>query len=291
MNKLKSMQIFIAAVELGSFTKTAQQHGITPTMVGKHIKALEKELGTRLLLRTTRKQSLTETGNIYFTKCKKILGELSLLENQLQVIESKPKGLVRINAPITLSNQVLSPILADFLVQYPDIDLEVIGDNQRIDPIKSQYDLLIRIGELEDSELIAREIGHYQMLYCASPTYIQQYGSPVTLQELSHHTCLGFLYQQQALSAEHNMQDHHCRLLSNSGQMLVNLALAGAGIVLQPKILVNELLKQGALVQVLHQQSPKPEPIHLLYPHKQIPLKVKTLVNFILNRGAFDKIN
>ena len=286
MNKLKSMQIFIAAVELGSFSKVAQLQQITPTMVGKHIKALENELGTRLLLRTTRRQSMTETGRVYFTKCKQLLGELTLLENQLQVIECQPKGLVRINAPTTLSTQVLSYILPEFLDSYPEIDIEIISDNQKIDPINSNYDLTIRIGELKDSDLIARKLGEYKMLYCAAPSYLNKRGHPQSIGDLSQHDCLGFLYQQDGQQIRHNMEGNHCRLSSNSGQVLLNLALSRAGIILQPKLLLADLLKQGQLVEVLPHQTPRAEPIHILYPHKQIPLKVKTLIDFIVNRSG-----
>lgn len=280
------MQIFITAVEQGSFAKAAGQYQITPTMVGKHIKMLEAELGTRLLLRTTRKQSLTETGQVYFSKCKQLLGELTLLENQLQAIECKPKGLVKINAPSTLSTQVLSQILAEFLQTYPEIDIELISDNQKIDPISAHYDLLIRVGALQDSDLIARKLGEYKMLYCAAPSYLHEQGTPQQIDELYRHNCLGFLYQKNGQQTKHNMGEHDCRLSSNSGQVLVNLALSGAGIILQPKLLLADLLKEGLLVEVLQQHSPAPEPIHLLYPHKNTPLKVKTLIDFILNKSS-----
>jgi len=184
MNKLQSMQVFVYVAQHGSFTNAAVNFAVTPTMIGKHIKYLEEHLGTKLLNRTTRKQSLTEAGQIYYLECERILDDIAEAENSLQRLENKPKGTVRINASVTFGNIILAPIIADFLQQYPDINIELMLDNRLVDPLHEQFDLVIRIGELANSSLIARKIADYQMVFCASPDYLDKHQSPESLSDL-----------------------------------------------------------------------------------------------------------
>ncbi len=278
MDKLKSMQVFIDIVELGSITHAALRHQISATMAGKHLKSLEAELKLPLLTRTTRKLSLTETGHLYYQSCKQIQQTLDQTENQLQQLQHKPTGSIKINAPITFSEQVLAPILPRFIAQYPDINLTIRCDNNRVVLIEADADILIRIGELEDSNLYACYLGEYQMIYAASPSYINQNAAPTSLKQLTHHRCLGFLYDQSKSS-----QFNACSmpLQSNSGQLLLQTALAGSGIVLQPKILLQSSLDSGRLVQLLTDKSPQTKPIHAIYKHKPLSVKHKALIDFI----------
>ena len=221
MDKLKSMQVFVYVAQHGSFATAAVNFSVTATMIGKHIKYLEAYLGTKLLNRTTRRQSLTEAGQIYYLECTRILDDIADAENSLQRLENNPKGTVRINSPVTFGNIVLAPILADFLLQYPDINIELILDNGLIDPLHEQVDVIIRIGELANSSLIARKIADYQMVFCASPQYLAQHKTPETLSDLINHQCLGFSYDHiQANIAlrinTHAFDRQHTRLTSNT---------------------------------------------------------------------------
>ena len=287
MDKLKSMQVFVYVAQHGSFATAAVNFSVTATMIGKHIKYLEAYLGTKLLNRTTRRQSLTEAGQIYYLECTRILDDIADAENSLQRLENNPKGTVRINSPVTFGNIVLAPILADFLLQYPDINIELILDNGLIDPLHEQVDVVIRIGELANSSLIARKIADYQMVFCASPQYLAQHKTPETLSDLINHQCLGFSYDHiQANIAlrinTHAFDRQHTRLTSNSGQALKVAALKGTGILLQPLLLLQEEFANGKLIEILKDHIPPAMPVNVLYKSKTPSLKIRTMIEFIL---------
>ena len=287
MDKLKSMQVFVYVAQHGSFATAAVNFSVTATMIGKHIKYLEAYLGTKLLNRTTRRQSLTEAGQIYYLECTRILDDIADAENSLQRLENNPKGTVRINSPVTFGNIVLAPILADFLLQYPDINIELILDNGLIDPLHEQVDVIIRIGELANSSLIARKIADYQMVFCASPQYLAQHKTPETLSDLINHQCLGFSYDHiQANIAlrinTHAFDRQHTRLTSNSGQALKVAALKGTGILLQPLLLLKEEFANGELIEILKEHIPPAMPVNVLYKSKTPSLKIRTMIEFIL---------
>ncbi len=281
------MQALVAVVDSGSFSKAAVRLSITATMVGKHINALESVLSVRLLNRTTRKQSLTEAGEQYYFECKRLLMEIAEAENSLQQFNHAPKGKIRINSPVTYGHQVLAPILADFLQTYSQMNIELILDNGFIDPLHDPFDLVIRIGNLADSSLIARKLGEYDMIFCASPSYLKQAGIPESIDALLSHSCLGFHYGDvhvnQAVRYETLAFDKsHTRLTSNSGLALKVAAMAGAGIVLQPRLLLADSIKTGELIEVLIGSAPKPLPINLLYKSATQPLKIRTFIDFLL---------
>jgi len=287
MDRLKSMQVFVYVAQHGSFATAAINFAVTATMVGKHIKYLEEHLGTKLLNRTTRRQSLTEAGQIYYLECTRILDDIAEAENSLQRLENKPKGTVRINSPVTFGNIVLAPILADFLKQYPDINIELMLDNRLIDPLHEQVDIVIRIGELVNSSLIARKIANYQMVFCASPQYLDQYTVPESLNDLVSHQCLGFSYDhiQANIALRINTQAfdrYHTRLTSNSGQALKVAALKGTGILLQPLLLLQDEFSSGELIEILKDHTPPAMPVNVLYKSKTPSLKIRTMIEFIL---------
>ncbi len=281
------MQVFVYVAQHGSFSSAAVNFAVTATMIGKHIKFLEQHLGTKLLNRTTRRQSLTEAGQIYYLECKRILDDIAEAENSLQRLENKPKGTVRINSPVTFGNIVLAPIIADFLQHYPDINIELILENSLIDPLHEQVDVVIRIGDLASSSLIARQIALYEMVFCASPEYLANYQQPQSLSDLVTHQCLGFSYDhiQANLALRIDTQafdKQHTRLTSNSGQALKVAALKGTGVLLQPRLLLDGELAQGDLIEILSDHVPPPMPVHVLYKSKALPLKTRTMIEFIL---------
>ena len=287
MDKLKSMQVFVYVVQHGSFSGAATSFAVTSTMIGKHIKFLETHLGTKLINRTTRRQSLTETGQLYYLECRRILDDIAEAENSLQTLENKPKGKVRINSPVTFGNIVLAPIVADFLQQYPDINIELTLDNDLIDPLHEPVDVVIRIGGLASSSLIARQIAVYEMVFCASPDYLAKHQIPLSLTDLTDHQCLGFSYGdvQASLALQIDTQafdKQHSRLTSNSGQALKVATLKGAGILLQPRLLLSEDLVRGELIEILSDQVPTPSPINLMYKSKALSLKTRVFIEFVM---------
>ena len=280
MDKLTSMKVFVYVVEQGSFRSAANHFNLSATMISKHVHSLETGLNSQLIHRTTRKQSLTDSGQLYYRECKRILEDISNAENLIQTLENQPQGTVKINCPVTYGNKVLAPIVAKFLAHHPTINVELMLNNDLVDPYSSDIDLMVRIGDLSDSSLVARYLGDYEMCYCAAPDYLNQHAEIKVLEDLAQHPSLGFGYSSQAPHATSNKE--RVRLMSNNGNVLRYAALQGVGVLLQPTILVSEEIERGALLEILAGMAPLPKPIHLLYKTKQLSLKNRTFVEFLL---------
>jgi len=194
MGKLAGMEMFVKVVECGSFTAAADISDISPTMVAKYIKTIEKRLGARLLHRTTRRQYLTEVGKLYYERCKHALAEIELAEASASELQSSPRGVVRLVAPVSFGNQILTPLLMEYLFQYPDVKVELTLDNHVPDLINDGYDLGVHIGEINSTNLVARALQPYRRILAASPSYLSTYGQPFHPEELSAHSCLGLSY-------------------------------------------------------------------------------------------------
>ncbi|MGB7997220.1 MAG: LysR family transcriptional regulator [Photobacterium halotolerans] len=292
MDKLTSMKVFAYVVEHGSFRRAAHHFAISPTMVGKHVSFLEQSLGTQLIYRTTRKQSLTEAGKLYYQECHRITEDIANAENLIHTLINRPRGTVKVNCPVTYGQIILAPIVAAFLAEYPEINVELILDNRLVDPFQTDADVIVRIGELVDSSLVARYLGDYQMTYCAAPSYLEKNGPIHSLDDLSHHICLGFQYHQgesqQVINLPSNTLSHsNTRLTSNNGDVLKFASIQGAGVLLQPKMLVEHEIESGRLVEILKDAVPEARPINLLYRSKHLSLKNRTFVDFLLDASAF----
>lgn len=289
MDKLKSMQVFVFVVENGSFRNAANHFDMSATMVGKHIQFLEKSLDSCLLHRTTRKQSLTASGQIYYQECKRIIEDIQHAENRIQMLENTPMGMIKVNSPVTLGSELLAPIVASFLQLHTSLDVEMILDNSLVDPFQSDADVFLRIGELHNSSLIARKLGDYNMRFCASPSYLEKHGKPVNLDDLKAHACLGFVYSQgQTMPSSKLNSDafnkRNTRLASNNGHALKAAALHGAGVILQPDILVRNEIANGRLVEVLTGFTPVPKPIHLVFRSRELSIKNRTFIDFAVEK-------
>ena len=288
MDQLKSMEVFAYVVETGSFSAAAKQMHISAPMVGKHIRLLEEHLSVRLLTKTTRQQQVTEIGQQYYEHCKSVLGEVAAVEARLEVLGSTPRGLLRLNAPVTFGSLCLAPALAAFLEQYPNIQVDLALSDRVTDLLANGYDAVIRIGEVVDLSLTARPMQPYRMVLCASPSFLEKAGSPRTPEDLKQTQCLNFSlwnYQRDWGLANIAAGLPPGRFRSNSGQALRMIALEGAGIILQPELLLKDDLKQGRLVPVLEAFAPPMMPMNLLYVrgHHMAP-KLRTFINFVLDR-------
>lgn len=292
MDRLLSMEVFVAVVELGSLTAAAARHDMSPGMAAKHIKGLETRLGLRLMNRTTRRQSLTEAGQAYFARCKVILSDIRDAEQGAEAMLAAPRGHLRITSTVTFGSFALAPAIADYLSEYPDVSVDLALSDAVEDVVASRYDLAVRIGEPADSGLVARRIGRYQMIICAAPAYLERHGTPQTAGDLARHQCLDFSYWNRRASWLLNSEAGGAaypagRFVSNNGQALRQAALAGFGIVLQPELLLAEDVRAGRLVPILQAVWPAPRPISLLYPkdRKALP-KLTTFVDFMVKRFA-----
>lgn len=277
MDRLRAMETFVAVVEGGNFTEAAQQLDISAVMVGKYVRELEERLGARLLERTTRRQSLTDAGRVFYEDAKRALEYMRIAETSVEQLRASPSGTLRISAPITFGACVIAPLAATFRQLYPLVRVELELSNRNVDLIDEGFDLAIRIGELGDADLVAKPLTMYHMVICASPGYLAQYGRPETPQDLSAHLCLSHTVWNSRSGWKLEDGDSP-RLVTesvftcNDGNALRMAAIAGAGLLLQPEVLVAHDLANGTLVPVLQTYLPKPHPVHIVYRHDRRPL-------------------
>ncbi|WP_038177217.1 MULTISPECIES: LysR family transcriptional regulator [Vibrio] len=281
---------FVAVVETQSFTAAAEKLSTSVANISRRITALEAKLAVKLLLRTTRKVSVTEVGETYYQHCKPLVEGLMLAELAVTQLQATPTGKIKMTAPVTFGEQVLAPLMHRFLLQHPQIELDLVLSNQRMDLVQEGYDLAIRLGKLEDSSMMARKLLERHVFVCASPGYLSRCGEPYTLSELKQHQCLrgSTKYWRFDDNGAERLIHVEGRLQCNSGYALVDAALKGLGIVQLPDYYVQPYLEAGDLVEVLTPYRGNQEGIWALYPqNRMLTSKVRTLIDYLstaLNR-------
>lgn len=291
MDRITSMTVFVRVAELGGFAAAADELDISATMVGKHIKALEDRLGSRLLNRTTRRQHLSEVGRLYYERCKSLLSDLAAAEASADELRAAPRGTLRVTTVVSFGTRVLAPAIGEFLRRYPEVQMDLSLNDRVVDLVEEGFDAAIRTGPLADSGLVARPLAPYRMLICASPGYLAARGTPRKPQDLAAHECLNFsLWPMRSRwrlldrSGEHNVAVNG-RLRINNGEALRFAALAGAGIVLQPEMLLADDVRAGRLLPLLPRFEVPSRPLHLVYPHDRRPTpKLQRFVEFVLEK-------
>ncbi len=268
MDRFASMAAFVRASEAGSFAAAANALGISPQMVAKHVALLEDRLGARLLNRTTRRQSLTEIGRAYFERCKLVLAEADAADCLVQDARVAPRGLLRINAPVTFGTQTLMPVVARYLRQHSAVEIDLVLSDRFVDLIEDGYEAVFRAGPLTDSSLIARMLAPFRIVACASPAYLRERGTPVVPADLAGHECLarpgvsGWQFMESGRTHEVRIRN---RLRLNDAKALLSAALESLGIVLIAEALARDALSSGQLVPILHGFEPPSRPMHLLF--------------------------
>lgn len=292
MDKLRSMEVFVAVVDTGSFTAAAERFKISAVMVGKHIRSLEERLGAALLARTTRRQSLTEIGRHYADQCRAILAQVQAAESGAEALRGTPRGQLKISAPVSFGAEWLSPAIAAYLEQYPDISVELSLNDRMVDLVEEGFDAAIRIGVLGDSTMIARPLRSYSMVICAAPSYLARRGMPLVPSDLAQHECLDFTgWSAQGRWRLKGEKDGRAfppaRLRSNSTHALRMAALQGFGITMQAELILSRDIAEGRLVPILRDHVPAARPMHLLYSRDRQPTpKLTTFIDFILTHFA-----
>jgi DNA-binding transcriptional LysR family regulator len=288
MSQLEAIEYFVWTVEAGSFAAAARRLGVTPSAVSRKVARLEKELGVPLLARTTRSLSLTHDGHAFHARCVRIIEELSEARDALARVRKKPSGLLRIDAPFALGRVVVAPRLTEFFKRYPDIDVALTLRDVLVDPFVEGSDVLIRIGALRDSSLIARRLGESRVVVCGSPAYLRKHGTPKTPADLANHECLAYLGPEGPRSWRFLSGDQLIEvspkgtLQVNDADVLALHARAGRGLVLLFDFLIAEDLEHGKLVTVLDAYAPPAWPIHAVYPkNRQLVPKVSVLLDFL----------
>lgn len=282
--KWEGISEFVQVAESESFTRASHQLGISTAQVSRQISALEKRLKVKLLYRTTRKVSLTQEGNTFYQHCRGVLDGLEAAENAVSQLQERPRGKIKLTAPVTYGERILAPLLNDFLIQYPDIEINAYFSNRQIDLVEDGYDIAIRLGKLEDSALIARRLGNRSNYLCASPDYLERHGTPHSLSELKQHQCLlGTLdhWRFQHMGNEKNIRLKG-RLRYNSGEALLDAALKGMGIVQLPDYYLKDHLANGKLHALLEEHQDHSEGVWGLYPqNRYLSPRVRALIDYL----------
>lgn len=253
---LDEMQAFTQVVDTGSITAAADQSGQTVSALSRALARLEEKLGVTLMRRTTRRLELTEEGQVFLTQARKIISAVEEAEEQMEIRRKKPAGLLRVNAASPFMLHVLVPLVRDFRVRYPDIDLELNTNDQIIDLLEHRTDIAIRIGPLSDSSLHARPLMTNRLRILASPSYLREMGEPNAPADLPSHRLIGFS-RPESLNAWplRNAQGDRLvitpQVLASSGETLRQLALAGEGIVCLADFMTKADRLNGNLVQIL----------------------------------------
>lgn len=268
MDRLASMTAFVCASDLGSFAAAAEVLRMSPQMVAKHVAFLEARLGSRLLNRTTRRQSLTEIGRAYYERCKIVLAEVDAADTVAQEARAVPRGLLRVNAPVTFGTQRLVPFVVSYLRRYPEVEVDLVLTDRLVDLVEETYEIAFRVGALADSSLISRSLSPFCTAACASPAYLEERGIPQTPADLAHHECLARTATAEWRFAKDG-QPHHvrvqARLRLNDAKAMLPAALAGHGIVVISEDLVRDAVATGHLVRVLPDYETPSLPMHIVF--------------------------
>ncbi|WNZ77603.1 LysR family transcriptional regulator [Pseudomonas sp. P105] len=296
MDLFQAMTVYVKVVETGSLTAAAQACEMSTTMVGNHLRALEERLGVRLINRTTRRQRLTEFGFSYYQRCLEVLGLVADSERLAEQTQGEPTGTLRITAPLTFGTERLAPALAEFSRLHPQLKLDVVLTNQRLDLLDHGFDVAIRLGPI-DPKLIARPLMDYTLTICASRAYLARRGTPQKPADLEQHDCLSFAYSagdEWRFAQDHwpiNGPEGEIKvpvtgpMLINSSSGLHRAALAGMGVVMLPDALVAQDLEEGHLVALLQDYQLPHRPMSLMYAQDRYRLpKLRSFVEFAMQQ-------
>ena len=292
MNPFEDMRLFCQVMESGSFTAAAEQLGLSKQFVSRRLIQLEDRLGVRLLNRSTRRLDVTPLGQSYYESALRLLSEVEQVEQGIAGQNSEPRGTIRLSAPLSFAMAHLGCLLPSFLQRHPHVSVEVDLSDRPVDLIGEGYDLVLRIGTLEDSTLIARRIASVQRVYCASPEYLAQRGTPLKPDDLAAHDCLPYGHGRQVQWRFQTKGKLHSlnvsgRMRVNNGELLRDTAIAGLGVTYLPTFIVAEALKDGCLVTLLEDFAPDALTLSAVYPqHRQSSRPVQALVEFLRERLA-----
>ena len=284
MDTFSTMRAFRRIVELGGLARAAEDLGLSSAGLSKQLRALEAHLDTVLLQRTTRSMSLTESGRTYYADCCRILDELDVLEQSIRQQSHRVTGRLRLNAPLSFTLSILSPLLAEFLREYPDLQLDLVMEDRLIDAVAHGFDLSIRLrSSLDDSTLIARRLATVKQVLCAAPSYLEQNGEPATPDDLRRHKILIYsLGQMQDIVPTASGSE---RSQINNSLLLRDLLIAGLGIGALPSFLADPAIARGELRRVLPAFMDEPRHVYAVYPTgRHLQPKVKAFVEFLSRR-------
>jgi DNA-binding transcriptional LysR family regulator len=299
MDNLRGIESFVKAVETGSIASAARQLGITPAAASQNIARLEQQLNTRLLVRTTRRLALTEGGKIYFERVRQVVDDLDMAQAALSALHERPQGRLRVAVSAAFGRHVIAPMIPAFSARWPDVSVELILNDDRIDHIRDEIDVSIRLFPPSGAGLITRKLGDVPIMICASPDYLARRGMPHEPEDLKHHDCLLFRspfdgrllpwgFFRNGIRFE---PDLHVSIISNDIGALAAMTVAGAGISRLGAFLARDLVAKGDLVALLASGSaasgaeadPEPLDFHICVQDRSAMLpKVRLFIDHIV---------
>ena len=293
MDRFLEMRTFVQVVDTGSFVGAAEPLDMSKAAVSRYVADLEARLGVRLLHRTTRRLSLTEDGEVFYLRCKELLGGLDAAEAEVTPRSGDAVGQLRVNAPVSFGILYLAPVWAAFKARHPQVSFDVTLSDRVVDIVDEGFDLAIRITQLQNSSLISRRLASTRMVLCASPTYLARQGTPVHPSELVQHHILAYSYwssrDEWAFDGPDGVvvvKTTPC-LRSNNGDTCRAVALAHEGIILQPSFMVGADLAAGTLVELCPGYRALEMGIHAVYSsRKHVAPKVRLLIDFLVEHFA-----
>ena len=292
MDKFESIRAFTQVVISGGFAAAAREMGLSRSAVNKLVIGLENELGVQLLHRSTRVVTPTETGIAFYERCVEILANLEEAELAVTQLQAEPRGRLRVNAPMSFGTMHLSPALAEFLVQYPELQVQLTLSDRFIDPIEEGFDVTVRIAQPQASaSLVVQPLASAPRVLCAAPTYLKLHGVPTDPNQLRHHSCLHYgqlaaenQWRLIGADGEHSISVNGV-LCSNNGEVLRDAAVRGLGITLLPRFIIEPELNRGTLQIVLPDYHPLELSIYAIYPvNRHLSTKIRLLVEFLQER-------
>lgn len=287
MDRLTQIEAFVATAQRGSLSAAAREQGVTPAIMGRRIDALESRLGVKLLVRTTRRLSLTQEGAAFLEDCQRLLADLGNAEASVSLGAIRASGHLRVSAPAGFGRRHVAPIVAEFLDAHPEITVGLDLSDRTVDIVNEGFDCAVRIGGLADSNLISVRLGEVERALVGSPEYLARHGTPQVPEDLAGHECLtlvqqaGWLFADPGGKGESRLVKVDGRLQCNDGSVLHEWALQGRGLAWRSLWEVGEDLRAGRLVAVLADHAAPPQGIRAVFPQRQMPLRLRLFIDHL----------
>lgn len=294
MDRFQAISAFVKVVETGSFARAADRLGLSVSAVSRNVAELEAHVDARLLNRTTRRLSLTESGRAFHERCVQLLADLEEAEQSANAGTVTPRGTLRLTASNTFGARHLAPVIAAFVRQYPDMRFDVQLSDRAVDLVDEGFDIAVRIGEIGSQNLVGRKVGATRLICCASPAYIERMGEPRKPEDLTAHVCLTYEYMPYRnvwRFRDKQGKEHAVRIAgpihANSGRFLEALAMEGIGIAFEPDFVVEPDVRAGRLVPILRGYEAMPTSIYVVYPSRRhLSAKVRVFTDFVAQKFA-----
>jgi DNA-binding transcriptional LysR family regulator len=290
MDRLGAMAVFVQTIDSGSLSAAARKLSMPLTSVSRKLAELESHLGAKLLMRSTRKLALTDAGRSYLAACRQMLDLVSEAESSVAQINQQPRGSVAVTAPLVFGRIVLLPMLADFLSDFPEIDLQLMLGDRNVDLLGEHIDLALRIGVLPAMSQRAIHVGSVREIVCASPSHLAHYGTPKKPDDLQNHPCVSFStigpaqHWKFSKGRKHHAISIHSRLTVNTAEAAIDAAIRGVGITRVLSYQVQDVIDQGRLVPVLREYESEDRPVNLLFRDTVMPLKLRAMIDYLIAR-------